>query len=76
MTVDPKIRFCSNVGVQRRHNAKKRIARLSPQEDKVWTFAFCYYMDTWKKGTLVADRMAWRDLVLEFPRLKRFSGCR
>jgi hypothetical protein len=53
----------------------KRIARLTVFEDKCWVFAFSYHLDN-KKGSRVADQLAWRDLQREFPRLRRFAGCR
>jgi hypothetical protein len=58
-----------------RQGTKKRVAVLTPEEDKAWVFAFCYYKDS-KLGDLEADRRTWRDMLLEFPRLKRYGGCR
>ncbi len=53
----------------------RRLATLTPFEDKCWIFAFCYYLDQ-RKGERESDRLAWRDLRLEFPRLRRYEGCR
>jgi hypothetical protein len=52
----------------------KRLATLTLAEDSAWIFAFCLYLDDGKTD-LQADRLAWRDLKLEFPRLKEFQGC-
>lgn len=53
----------------------KRIAKLNPKENHSWEFAFCFYKDDGKTD-LQADKLAWRDMQLEFPRLKSFEGCR
>lgn len=53
---------------------KGRRARLSSYEDKCWVFAFCYYVDEGYTD-LQADRLAWRDMCLEFPRLRTYDGC-
>lgn len=52
-----------------------RIATLTAVENYAWEFAFCYYVQDGKTD-LQADKLAWRDLLLEFPRIKRYSGCR
>lgn len=49
------------------------IATLSPYEDKCWVFAFNYYLDRGKTEPQ-ADKLAWRDLQLEFPRLRGYEG--
>ena len=54
---------------------KRRLATLNPYEDKCWVFAFCYYMDR-GKTELQADKLAWRDLREEFPRLRKYDGCK
>lgn len=51
----------------------KRKARLTPQQDRVWEKAFAFYVDEGKSDAQ-ADRLAWRDLVAEFPELKKHSG--
>jgi hypothetical protein len=53
---------------------RKRIAKLTPEENHVWEFAFCFHREDCKSD-LKADKLAWRDLILEFPRLKLFDGC-
>jgi hypothetical protein len=55
-------------------NAKK-LATLTPEEDKAWVFAFNYYLEEGKTENQ-ADKMAWRDLKKEFPRLREFDGCK
>lgn len=54
---------------------KKRLATLTPYEDKCWVFAFRYHRDVGKQGDAEADRRAWRDIRREFPRLMRYDGC-
>lgn len=51
-----------------------RKARLSAVEDKAWAFAFLYYLES-GASELKADRLAWRDIKKEFPRLAKFQGC-
>jgi len=53
----------------------KSIAKLNAQENHAWEFAFCFYREQSKTDSQ-ADKLAWRDIVLEFPRLKKFHGCR
>jgi hypothetical protein len=53
----------------------KRIATLTAEENHAWEFAFCFHREECKTD-LQADRLAWNDLVTEFPRLKKFHGCR
>jgi len=53
----------------------KRIATLTSKENHAWEFAFCFYLGDNKKDSQ-ADEMAWRDLCLEFPRLRKYAGCR
>ena len=53
---------------------RKKLARLSPQEDRSWVIAFCYYVDD-GCSDLKADRLAWRDVCDEFPRLRGYDGC-
>jgi hypothetical protein len=56
-----------------KNQAKKR-ARLSIREDKQWVHYFCYYLNE-DKTDLQADKLAWRDMLLEFPRLRNYAGC-
>lgn len=53
----------------------RRLATLTPKEDHAWVFAFGFYQDD-GKTTSQADKLSWRDLLLEFPRLRKFDGCR
>jgi hypothetical protein len=53
----------------------KRITTLSAEENHAWEFAFALYVNEGHPDSK-ADQFAWRDIVLEFPRLKEFSGCR
>ena len=57
-----------------RKDERRPRARLSVYEDKCWVFAFCYYLDEGKTD-LQADKLAWRDMLLDFPRLRRYDGC-
>jgi hypothetical protein len=52
----------------------KRTTKLNPQEDHAWEFAFSFHLDDGKTDRQ-ADKLAWRDLILEFPRLKAFDAC-
>jgi hypothetical protein len=59
---------------QKRVKSVKKLARLNPYEDKCWVFAFCYYLDR-GRSERQADKLAWRDLQKEFPRLRNYKGC-
>lgn len=52
---------------------KKRLAKLTLEEDREWVGAFNYYVEEGKSDAQ-ADRLAWRDVKKEFPRLRKFSG--
>ena len=54
--------------------ASKKTTHLTPEEDKAWVHAFCYYLDNGYSKEK-ADKYAWLDLQKEFPRLKEFDGC-
>lgn len=54
-------------------NPKKRRAHLTPAQNKAWESAFAFHVGEGKSDSQ-ADRLAWRDLVAEFPELKKFSG--
>lgn len=54
---------------------RKRLATLLPEENKAWETAFVY----WKQkgySDARADARAWIDVQMDFPRLKKFDGCR
>ena len=52
----------------------RKLANLSPKEDKCWIFAFTYYLEEGKSDAK-ADELAWRDMQLDFPRLRAYEGC-
>lgn len=54
---------------------KRRLAMLTQEEERAWIFAFGYYLEQ-NKSELEADELAWRDLQLEFPRLRKYDGCK
>ncbi len=60
--------------MRKRRTVVRRLARLTPYEEKCWVFGFCFYLDE-GKSDFQADRLAWRDLQLEFPRLRKYEGC-
>jgi hypothetical protein len=51
----------------------KKLARFNAAENKAWVFAFNYHLEA-HCGPMEADRRAWRDMVKEFPRLRKFTG--
>jgi hypothetical protein len=53
----------------------RKLAALTPFEDKCWTFAFCTYLEKGKSDA-TADKLTWRDMQLDFPRLRIYGGCR
>ena len=53
---------------------RSKRAKLTPHEDRCWEFAFCYYVDE-GRSDLEADRLAWRDMCEEFPRLRNYGEC-
>jgi hypothetical protein len=54
---------------------KRKLAVLTPAEEKAWQFAFEFYLDDGLTDD-EADSLAWRDVQREFPRLRAFDGCR
>lgn len=48
---------------------------LTPLEDKCWVFAFVYYVDL-GYSDLEADKRTWRDMLVDFPRLRKYDGCK
>ncbi len=54
---------------------KRNLATLNPFEDKCWVFAFNYYLDR-GKSQREADKLAWEDLQVQFPRLPKYDGCK
>jgi hypothetical protein len=55
--------------------SSRRLAKLTPREDRCWVFAFSYYLDEGRTEAR-ADKLAWRDLRDEFPRLKQYYACK
>ena len=53
---------------------ERRRAKLTPWEDHCWVFAFHYYLDE-GKANAEANRLAWHDMLSEFPRLRFYDGC-
>lgn len=49
---------------------KLKVCKLNKKQDKVWTNAFEFYLDEGKSETQ-ADKLAFRDLVKEFKKLKK-----
>lgn len=58
-----------------RRRTKKRYARLTPWEDHCWVWYFGHYVAEEGKSDSEADRLAWRDMLSEFPRLRFHDGC-
>ncbi len=56
-------------------NKKPKLATLTPDENKAWEPAFQFHKNT-GNGNVAADRLAWREVCREFPRLKDFDGAR
>ena len=59
----------------KRGKKRRRFAKLTPWEDHCWVFAFCYYVDSEGKTDDEADKLTWRDMLSEFPRLRFYDGC-
>jgi hypothetical protein len=52
----------------------RKLAVLTPEEEKAWEFAFAFYVEDGLKDD-EAGFSAWQDLQKEFPRLREFDGC-
>lgn len=52
----------------------RKLTMLTAAEDKAWVWAFRYHLERTKSEER-ADALAWRDLKVEFPRLRGFDGC-
>lgn len=59
----------------RKRAPRRKRARLTVAEDKAWVYAFGFYVEQGMSDAQ-ADRRAWKDVRLEFPRLRKFDGCR
>ena len=53
----------------------KRLATLTEAEDAKWVEKFTFYVDDGMTDD-EADRITWREMQDEFPRLKAFDGCK
>ena len=53
---------------------KKKLALLTPAEDKAWVAALTYALTELHYGQERAGRYAWRDVCKQFPRLSAFDG--
>jgi hypothetical protein len=53
---------------------KRRLARLTPDEDKWWVFLFCYFLDD-EFSDAEADARTWIEMCDLFPRLRGYGGC-
>jgi hypothetical protein len=54
---------------------KRNLAVLTVAEEKAWEHAFAMFVGAGLSDSK-ADRLAWRDLQIEFPRLRAFDGCK
>ncbi len=57
-----------------RGSKSRKLTMLTPHEDHCWVFAFNFYCEQGKTDEQ-ADKLAWRDMQMEFPRLRGFDGC-
>ena len=53
----------------------KKLATLTPAEDKVWCDTFAAYVDEGMSDAK-ADRETWKEMLEQFPRLREFDGCK
>ena len=49
---------------------RKRVCTLNPKQNKAWEFAFTFYLDEGHSDSK-ATKLADRDLIKEFPSLKK-----
>ena len=54
---------------------KRKLVILKPLENKRWEQLFSWAMNNGYTEAR-ADREAWKGLCEEFPRLRKYSGCR
>lgn len=55
---------------------ENKIAKLTAVENKAWNKAFGFYIESMSYSNAEADRQAWKDLQIEFPRLKKYDDCK
>jgi len=53
----------------------RKLATLTAEENKAWEKAFAFHVDSGMSDAR-ADRATWKDLCAEFPRLRKFQGCK
>ena len=54
---------------------RKRRTTLTALEDSWWVSCFCFYLDEGKTDA-EADRLTWREMLSQFPRLRFYDGCK
>ncbi len=61
-----------NIEKMAKKSKKRKVCKLKPSEDKAWEKAYVFYLDEGESDSK-AGKLAFKDLVTEFPRLK---GCK
>lgn len=56
-------------------NPRKRV-KLTDRQKQIWENYFAFYVQDEGKSDAAADRLAWRDLVSEYPELKKSGGAK
>jgi hypothetical protein len=59
----------------KRKERRRKLATLKPQENRDWEYYFSWYKNNGLTD-IEADRNAWRDLQQQYPRLKKYKGCK
>ena len=54
---------------------KRKLATLTPLEDKRWEQLFSHNVNSGMNDR-AADEEAWQGLCEEFPRLRKYDGCK
>jgi hypothetical protein len=54
--------------------AYKKLTVLSAAEDHSWCWAWAFYVGEGHSDEEAAE-LAWKDVQIEFPRLRTFDGC-
>ena len=54
---------------------KRKLATLTPEQDKVWVALFTLNLNNGMTETQ-ADEDAWQGLCEQFPELRKFDGCK
>ena len=61
---------------RKQQKKRKNLARLTPEEDAAWDYAFEFYGNS-SEEEMTDDEiaaLAWKDIQAQFPRLKTFDG--